>query len=237
LLKLVTAAVETPHEVLIIYDYPEDNSVLAAQSIQDKYPNLRLVYNDLGRGVLNALRKGVEAARGQYILIAFVDEVASLLVIDDMVALINEGCDFVSGTRYSHGGRRFGGSTIGTFLSTAANLLFQLSGFALTDATTGFKMFKRSCFDELNLGTRPVGWVVAFEMSIKAQLAGFKLGEVPVVSIDRLYGGQSTFRLWSWLVEYSKCFIWGAKQLALRKTGKPEVRVRVPKITPCRPRP
>jgi len=57
LLKLLTAAVETPHEVLIIYDYPEDNSVVAAQSIQSKYPHLRLVYNDLGPGVGNALLK------------------------------------------------------------------------------------------------------------------------------------------------------------------------------------
>jgi len=149
-----------------------------------------------------------------------------------MVALLDEGCDFVSGTRYAYGGRRLHGSLAGIIFSTFANFLFRQCGYVLTDATTAFKMLKRSSFDQLNLQSRPIGWVVAFEIGIKAQLAGFKLGEVPVVSIDRIYGGQSTFRFWSWMVEYSKWFVWGAEQLAGQKGPKPTVKIRIPKITP-----
>ena len=54
-------------------------------------------------------------------------------------------------------------------------------------------MFRPELFEQLHLEARPIGWAVAFEMGIKAQLAGLKLGEVPIVSIDRLYGGKSTF--------------------------------------------
>lgn len=234
MLKMLAAAVETPHEVLIIYDYQEDNSVVAAKSIQSKYPNLQLVYNDLGRGVLNALIKGIQVAKGEFVLITCVDDIGALLAIDDMVCLLRQGCDFVSGTRYSHGGRRLAGSKLGTFLSTSANLIFSLCGSKLTDTTTGFKMFKRNRFTDLKLESKPVGWVVAFEIGIKAQLVGFKLGEVPILSIDRLYGGNSTFQPWPWFVEYSKWLFWGIRQLSKNGSAKSEVMVRIPQVTPRR---
>ena len=53
----------------------------------------------------------------------------------------------------------------------------------------------------------------SMDQSIKAQIAGLRLGEVPIVSIDRLYGGKSTFRLGPWTVEYFRWFVWGVKEL------------------------
>jgi len=232
-LKKLSAAVETAHEVLIIYDHSEDDSIAAVKSIQPKYPRLRLVYNDLGGGILNALYKGIEAAQGQYILIACVDDIGPVLAIDSMVVLLDQGCDFVSGTRYDHGGRRLGGSRHGAFLSTFANTLFRLGGSVLSDSTTGFKMFKRRCFRELKLESRRVGWVVAFEIGIKAQLAGFKLGEIPILSIDRLYGGKSTFQALPWFIEYSCWFCWGIIQLHAQK-HRPQVLVYIPAVTPLK---
>jgi len=148
MVKLLEAVVDTPHEILIIYDRPDDNSVAACEAIQKMYPNLRLVFNDLGKGIPNALRKGVEYAKGNFILISCVDEVGPLLAIDDMVKLLREGCDFVSGTRYAYGGRRLGGSPLGRSLSTLANLFFSVCGSVLSDATTGIKIFKRQCFEK-----------------------------------------------------------------------------------------
>jgi hypothetical protein len=53
-------------------------------------------------------------------------------------------------------------------------------------------MFRRSVFDQLHLEANPVGWAVTFEMALKAQLAGLSWARY-VISIDRLYGGKSTF--------------------------------------------
>jgi dolichol-phosphate mannosyltransferase len=138
----------------------------------------------------------------------------------------------VSCTRYAHGGRRLGGSLIGSILSRAANRLFvALAGSALTDCTTGIKMFRRDVFERLNLEARPVGWSVAFEMSIKAQLVGLTLGEVPIVSIDRLYGGESTFRVGAWTVEYLRWFLWGGLALRRAEAATREAAVRIPAST------
>jgi glycosyltransferase involved in cell wall biosynthesis len=219
MLKVLEAVVETPHEVLIVYDFPEDDSIPVVQSLQAGHPNLRLIHNTLGGGVINAIRAGVGAARGEVVLITVVDDVGPVLSIEPMLVLIQAGCDFVSSTRYALGGRRLGGSPIGGALSRLANRLFHwIAGCALTDATTGMKMFRRSVFDQFQLEANPVGWAVVFEMAIKAQYLGLKLGEVPLVSIDRLYGGESSFHLGSWTIEYLRWFLWGAVHLRRHST-------------------
>ena len=233
MLKILNVVAEVPHEVLVVYDFPEDDSIPVVQAIRADYPNVRLIYNTLGRGVINAIRSGVEAAVGEYVLIYAADEVAPILALADMIYLLEEGCDFVSCTRYAHGGRRLGGTLIGGILSRLANFIYGvLVKSALTDSTTGIKMFRRSIFDALHLEARPVGWAVAFEMSIKAQLLGLKLGEVPIVSIDRLYGGESTFQLGPWFVEYLRWFLWGALRLRRHASGqRPSVVVKIPIAT------
>jgi dolichol-phosphate mannosyltransferase len=214
MLKILRAVMEVPHEVLVVHDDPKDTSIAVVQKAQSEYPNVRLIHNQRGRGVINALKEGVAKARGEFVLIFAADEVGPVLAIEEMLQLASEGCDFISCTRYAHGGRRLGGSFIGGILSRTANYLFHtFTGAVLTDSTTGIKLIRRTLFESLQLESSPVGWVVAFELAIKAQIAGIRLGEVPIVSIDRLYGGKSTFRLGPWVIEYLKWFLWGVRVL------------------------
>jgi dolichol-phosphate mannosyltransferase len=221
MLKVLDGVIEVPHEVLCVYDHPEDDSIEVAKNLKGKFPNTRFIHNRLGVGVVNALKAGVNAAKGDYILVFAADEVGPVLAINDMLGLMEQGCDLVNCTRYAHGGRRLGGSKIGHAFSWLANKMFlYLFNSALTDCTTGIKMFRKSLFHDIKLESNPVGWAVAFEMSIKAQLQGYKLGEVPIVSIDRLFGGESTFKLGPWFVEYLKWFVWGLKNLRNGKSKK-----------------
>ena len=231
MLKILRAVVDLPHEVLVVYDSAGDDSIPVVDEVRRNYPELRGVQNTLGNGVVNAIRSGVASSQGDVILIFAADEVGPVLAIEDMIALIQEGCDFVSCTRYAHGGRRLGGSLVSGVLSHTANRLFhRLAASPFTDATTGIKMFRKEIFPSLNLESRPVGWAVAFEMAIKVQHAGLRLGEVPIVSIDRLYGGESTFRLGSWVFEYSRWFLWGLGAHFKNRSVRSKATVRVPKF-------
>ena len=226
MLKLLRGMVDVPSEVLVVHDHPDDDSLRVVGAMRDR-SEVRTVHNQLGTGVVNAIRAGVAEARGRYVLIFAADEVGPVLAIDDMLGLMEAGCDFVSCTRYAHGGRRLGGSVIGGILSRTANRLFhRLAGSVFTDSTTGIKMFRRELFGRLRLDSRPVGWAVAFELAIKAELSGWRLGEVPIVSIDRLYGGRSTFSVGPWVLEYLRWFAWGA--VRLRRLG-PRTRPVVPR--------
>lgn len=204
----------------MVYDSPDDESIPVVRAMQKDYPELRGILNDKGRGVINALRAGVEGCESDIVLVFAADEVGPVLSIEAMIELMNRGCDFVTCTRYAHGGRRLGGSLIGMTLSRLANWSFRIaSGCTMTDATTGIKMFRRDVFRRLDLQANPVGWAVAFEMAIKAQQLKLRIGEVPIISIDRLYGGTSSFRVFSWSREYLRWFFWGVK--SLRSSGRP----------------
>lgn len=227
MMRILRAVLVIPHEIIIIFDSEADTSIPVVEQIRLGYPQVRPLLNTIGRGVAGAITAGVEAAQGERILIFAADEVGPVLAIEDMMALMNDGVEFVSVTRYAQGGRRLGGSMIGQLLSRTANKMLGLvSGMGLTDATTGIKMFRRSDFGRLTQGTSSVGWSIAFEMAINAQLFGLKLGEVPTISVDRLFGGQSSFKLVPWVIGYLGYFAMAMRRLP--RAPKADVKVRIP---------
>ena len=60
-LRDVEAQVQDAHEVVVVYDYPEDTTLPALAAMQPACANVRLVHNTSGRGVLNALKAGFNA--------------------------------------------------------------------------------------------------------------------------------------------------------------------------------
>ncbi len=229
MLKILEVILEIPHEVLIIYDNQKDETIPVIKKMRNKYPNIKPILNTYGKGVINAIKAGVDFATGKYILILAVDDVGPTLAIEDMVDLMDQGCEFISCTRYKFGGRRLGGSIVEAAVSKFGNSLFSfISGSSFSDSTTGFKMFQKDIFNKISLESKPIGWAVVFEMAVKAQAAGFKLGEVPIISVDRLYGGKSSFRLSPWFKEYFRWFVWGFFHL-LGKRSK--LKIKIPATT------
>ena len=100
MLKVLPPLIGTSYEILVVHDDLEDTSVPAAESARADNPKVRVVHNSLGRGVINAVRAGVATARGRYVLIFAADEIGPVFIIRDMLALMEEGCDLVSCTRY-----------------------------------------------------------------------------------------------------------------------------------------
>ncbi len=218
ILKIINALMEVPYEILVVYDSPDDDSIPVATAMQKKYPAVRPLHNPHGRGVVNAVRSGVTAARGEYVLILPADDMGAIFGINPMLAEIEKGYDLVSATRYAKGGKVVGGAISSRLLSRIANKLFIIfAGSAMTDSTVGIKMFRREVFDRIKFECNPVGWAFAFEMAIKAQLLGLKTSEVPIVSINRFYGGTSTFKLKRWITEYIKWFAWGLFNVRFRR--------------------
>src|SRR5947209_16164216 len=72
-LRDVEANVHEPHETLLVYDFPEDSTLPAVAALEPPCPNVRLVHNTLGRGVLNALKAGFKASQGDVIIVMMAD--------------------------------------------------------------------------------------------------------------------------------------------------------------------
>ena len=222
MVKILTHSLDFDHEIIIVYDSLDDRSVPIAKRLENNFSNVRAVHNKISHGVKYAIQSGLSVARFEFILITAVDEIFPILEINKMLEkMINEKYDLISGTRYKLGGKRLGGSLLGRIMSVLANYSFKLiTNFPLSDATTGIKMIKKNCLNKLNLTFNPIGWSCAFEISIRAYLQNYKIGEVPLKSVDRLFGGISTFKSGSWTVEYLKLYLWGVFQIYKKKTKR-----------------
>ncbi len=197
----LTAGVQTPHEILVVYDFDEDPTVPVIARLAGELPAVRGLRNDLGRGVLNAMKAGIAASVGSYVLITMSDGSDEPQVVDPMVALAEGGADVVAASRYMHGGRQVGGPPLKRWMSRTAGLtLHWFAGVATHDPTNNFKLYSRRFLDSVIIESE-AGFELALELTVKATLAGRRVAEVPTTWRDRT-AGQSNFKLRRWLPHY-----------------------------------
>lgn len=200
-LRALDAGIGVPHEILVVYDFDEDPTVPVIERLHAELPAIRGHRNDLGRGVLNAIKAGIVASRGDYVLVAMGDGSDEPQVVDAMVALARDGADVVSASRYMPGGHQVGGPLVKRTLSRIAGLtLHWFGGVATHDPTNNFKLYSRRFLDVTPIQSE-AGFELALELTVKATLAGRRVAEVPTTWRDRT-SGQSNFKLRSWLPHY-----------------------------------
>ena len=190
-----------PLEVLVVHDFDEDTTVPVVQRLQSELPELRLHRNQLGRGVLNAIKSGLAASRAPYVLVTMGDGSDDPADIDPMYRLAAAGADVVAGSRYMAGGRQLGGPLLKRTMSRAAGLsLHWLGGLPVHDATSNFRLYSRRLLDRVTIESTG-GFELGIELTVKAYLLGMRVAEVPTTWRDRT-AGQSRFKLWKWLPRY-----------------------------------
>ena len=124
MVRLLKSTLKFENEILIIYDSLEDNCVSEAKKLEKEIPNVRAIHNDIQPGVKFAVEKGIKESKYDIIFVTAVDEIFPIIAIDEMINLIvNDGFEFISGTRYSKGGKRIGGSLLGSVLSKTARII------------------------------------------------------------------------------------------------------------------
>jgi glycosyltransferase involved in cell wall biosynthesis len=205
------AQVAEPHETLIVYDFPEDSTLPAIAALHPPCPSVRLVHNTLGRGVLNALKAGFRASRGDVVLVKMADRSDEPKDVAAMTRLIRDGADVVAGSRYVRGGRQEGGPLLKRTLSRLAGVsLHYLAGLPIRDATNNFRAYSRRVIDQIPVEGES-SFALALELTLKAHWRGWRVAEVPTVWHDRT-AGASRFRLFAWLPHYLRWYL-----LALRR--------------------
>ena len=204
-IRALVRDVRTPHEMLLVYDFDEDPTVPVIERLAAELPAVRGLRNDLGRGVLNAMKAGIAASGGPYVLITMSDGSDEPHIVDSMVALARDGADIVAGSRYMAGGRQIGGPFLKRTMSRAAGLtLHWFAGVQTHDSTSNFKLYRRSFLDSVTIESE-AGFELALELTVKATLAGQSVAEVPTVWRDRT-AGQSNFKLRKWLPHYLRWY-------------------------------
>lgn len=204
-LRRIAEQVTTPHEVLVVYDFDADTTVPVVRELQAELPAVRLHRNDIGRGVLNAMKAGIAESKAPLVLITMADGSDEMDRVGEMVRLGQDGAAIVAASRYMKGGGQVGGPLIKRTLSRVAGLsLHWLAGVPIHDATNNFKLYRRDFLNSVTIESTG-GFELALELTAKAWRMRRRVTEVPTTWRDRS-AGESNFKLRAWLPRYLRWY-------------------------------
>jgi dolichol-phosphate mannosyltransferase len=180
-------------DVLVIDDASPDGTGALADALAVESDRVEVLHREgklgLGTAYLTGFRYGLD--RGyDYLLEMDSDLSHDPKFLPDLLAAVDEGADLAIGSRYVRGVNVINWPMSRLLLSYNANKYARwVTGLPLTDATSGFKCFRRRALEAIDFDrVGSTGYAFQIEMDFRAWKAGMKLVEVPIVFVDRDQG-------------------------------------------------
>ncbi len=181
-----------------------DDGSTDATTAEAERAGATVLRHQLNRGVGAAIRTGIEWAQSRGVALAGImagddqdnpDELTRLAQ-----TIVDEGYDFVQGSRYLPTGHRLNQPVSRTVMTRAYSALFSLCVLRrITDATNGFKLFRTEITRGMDLAQ---AWLDRYELEpyllYEAIRRGYRVREVPVTKFyppDRRIG-YTKMRAW-----------------------------------------
>jgi len=186
-------------EVLVVDDNSPDGTGRIVEDLAGQWPGrLHVLHRDekqgLGRAYLAGFRWAL--ARGHDRIFEMDADLShDPRYLRDLISA-TETADLALGSRYKTGVNVINWPMSRLLLSYFANLYVRwITGLPLTDATGGFKCFRRKVLETIPLDrVQSNGYAFQVEMSFRAWKLGFRLVEVPIVFVDRVVGQSKMSR-------------------------------------------
>jgi dolichol-phosphate mannosyltransferase len=183
-------------DLLIVDDNSPDGTGKLADDLAKQHPGMHVLHraekNGLGRAYLAGFKWALER---DYEFIMEMDGDFSHNP-DDIPAFIraavDEEADCVIGSRYRNGIRVINWPLKRLILSMGAGMYVRtITGLPLSDPTGGYKLFRRSALQSLDLeAIKSNGYSFQIELSHKLWRNGKKICETPIVFLDRFQGSS-----------------------------------------------
>jgi len=193
----ITAAVlALPYDfnVLIVDDNSPDGTGKIADSLSENDSRVFVLHREkkegLGPAYIAGFRWGLER---EYDLFFEMDADFSHRpeYLGDFMKAV-ENADLVLGSRYVSGVNVINWPLSRLLISYFANRYSKIvTGMPVTDATGGFKCFRRKVLETIDLSSiRSTGYAFQIEMTMRAYAKGFNIIDVPIVFYDRMKGSS-----------------------------------------------
>lgn len=179
-------------EIIIVDDNSPDKTYEEAENLNKKYGNIRVLLREKKEGIGVALREGYNQSEGNIILSMDADMSFDTAVMLDLIKKLEEGYDLVVGKKMNYEAQTSKTLVQRTISKCGNKFMSMISGIKIQDFTANFRAMKKNVWQATN--TREKTNVFLFEMMLMAKHKGFKIGEVPVVFKDRIYG-ESKIRI------------------------------------------
>lgn len=179
-------------EVLVVDDASPDGTATVVKGMQEGNRRIHLVERSAKLGLGTAYVAGFHfALRNGYDRVFEMDADFSHDP-QELPRMLEkaESHDLVIGSRYVSGVNVVNWPMRRLILSYAANVYTRwITGMPVRDATSGFKCFRRSVLESIDLDSlRSNGYAFQIEMNFLAWRKGFKVCEIPIVFVDRRVG-------------------------------------------------
>jgi dolichol-phosphate mannosyltransferase len=180
-------------DILIIDDASPDGTGQLADEIAANEPRVHVLHRTgklgLGTAYLAGFRWGIE--RGYDSLFEMDADLShDPAHLPQFLGALEE-YDVVKGSRYLEGRVTVVNWPIGRLLlSYFANVYARIvTGLPIADATGGFNAFRRPVLEAIDLDrVRSEGYAFQIEITMRAWKKGFRIGEIPIVFVDRAIG-------------------------------------------------
>ena len=202
----VSSQIRSRFRAFVVYDFDEDNTIPVLQKIISTGETRLFPFkNNIGRGVVGAIRTGFNQVEEGPVLVIMADLSDDLAQVDQMVARYRQGSQVVVASRYMPGGRLLDAPPLKGAMSRAAGLtLHWLRGIPTHDATNAFKLYDSRILKNMAIESK-AGFELSLEITVKAFLAGYRIVELPTTWRGRTQG-ESRFKVWAWMPQYLKWY-------------------------------
>jgi dolichol-phosphate mannosyltransferase len=193
--RIAEAVLEiSPHvAILFVDDNSPDGTGKLADALSEKHERVHVLHRTTKDGLGRAYIAGFKWALDrdfQYVMEMDCDFSHDPAEIPNFRDKMMEGYDLVLGSRYVGGIRVLNWPMSRLLLSRGAGIYVQLiTGMPFSDPTGGFKCFRRKLLQAYELdNVRANGYGFQIEMTHRAWIRGFRIGEVPITFEDRQMG-------------------------------------------------
>lgn len=182
-------------DILVVDDYSPDGTAEIVKKLSQRHNNIHLiskVKEGLGAAYVYGMKYAIQHMNPDIFIQMDADWSHNPLLLPEFLKKMEQGADFVVGSRYIAGGSIPGNwGLYRKIFSVTGNAIVRLGLGMLSphDWTSGFRLMRVPVFNKISPGLEKYsGYTFQIASLHRLKVARFKVAEVPLQFIDRVHG-------------------------------------------------
>lgn len=183
-------------EIIAVEDGSSDSTLKILKGLRKTFGHIEILHREKSRDVEvgYAVNEGIALAKSDFIAIVMGDLSEDPEDIYRMYEKIQEGWDFIIGSRFCESSKRIGYEFGKLIANRLCNYFTKfIYGLNTNDVSNAFKMYRKEALDSINIESP--NFNVFAEIPLKLIKKGYKYTEIPV-SFHKRRHGHSKLKVW-----------------------------------------